>query len=256
MAVIDMKKVTLIGIQKDKDNILKTIQSLGNLEVSSFEEQGGAEGEDAILELGKSQDLAALEEIQSQLSQVEFGLDLMNQYNPVKSGLFDTKPQVDTQELARVFDSRNEILAVVSELRRLEDSLNEISLNETRLNNTIMQMEPWEKLDIPLSQLEDTLTTRVLAGTISSSSVQRFLDAIHDMGNDLIFIQQLGQTRDETCFFVVYHKSIEEEVSQVFKEFAFSTSNFAGFEDRPKQIINQTKEKLNKAQKTDRKSVV
>ena len=250
MAVIDMKKVTLIGIQKDKDNILKTIQSLGNLEVSSFEEQGGAEGEDAILELGKSQDLAALEEIQSQLSQVEFGLDLMNQYNPVKSGLFDTKPQVDTQELARVFDSRNEILAVVSELRRLEDSLNEISLNETRLNNTIMQMEPWEKLDIPLSQLEDTLTTRVLAGTISSSSVQRFLDAIHDMGNDLIFIQQLGQTRDETCFFVVYHKSIEEEVSQVFKEFAFSTSNFAGFEDRPKQIINQTKEKLNKAQKT------
>ena len=29
MAVIDMKKVTLIGIQSDKENILKTIQSMG-----------------------------------------------------------------------------------------------------------------------------------------------------------------------------------------------------------------------------------
>ena len=114
MAVIDMKKVTLIGIQSDKEKILKIIQSMGNLEISSLEEQEGTQEQDAVLELRRDQDLSALEEVQAQLSQVEFGLELMDQYNPVKSGLFDMKPQVDAHELAQAFESRSAILAVVS----------------------------------------------------------------------------------------------------------------------------------------------
>ncbi len=249
MAVIDMKKVTLIGIQSDKEKILKIIQSMGNLEISSLEEQEGTEEQDAVLELRRDQDLSALEEVQAQLSQVEFGLELMDQYNPVKSGLFDMKPQVDAHELAQAFESRSAILAVVSELRKLEESLSEISLKETRLNNTILQMEPWEKLDIPLNQLEDTLTTRVLAGTVNNSAVQRFLDTIDNLDNNLIVVQQLGQTTDETCFFVAYHNSIEEEVSQIFKEFAFSQSSFSGYEGTPGKIIAEAKEQLNEARK-------
>ena len=107
-------------------------------------------------------------------------------------------------------------------------------------------------MDIPLNQLEDTLTTRVLAGTVNNSAVQRFLDAIDNLDNNLIVLQQLGQTTDETCFFVVYHKSIEEEVSEIFKEFAFNQSSFAGFEGTPKKIIAQAKEQLNEAQKSKR----
>ena len=47
MAVIEMKKVILVGMQDEKEDILKAIQSMGNLEIMGIEEQGeGQDGEE------------------------------------------------------------------------------------------------------------------------------------------------------------------------------------------------------------------
>ena len=66
----------------------------------------------------------------------------MNKYDPVKRGLFDTKPQIDEDILSRVL-GKDETFRVVDEFKDLEAELNELTLKEMRLKNTIEQMEPW-----------------------------------------------------------------------------------------------------------------
>jgi V/A-type H+-transporting ATPase subunit I len=248
MAVIDMKKVILIGMQADKAKLLRFIQSMGNLEISDFEEYKEAQDRDAILEITRDEDERSSQEIYSQLSQVEFALDLIGKYNPVKKGMFEMKPQVDVKALSEVLRSRNEIFKVVDECRRLDEELNGLGLKDTRLKNTIIQMEPWELLDVPLNEIGDTPTTGVIAGTVNKGATQRFLDGLEAIESELLLVQELGETREDTCFFMVYHKSIEEDISTVFKEFAFSRATFTGLEGIPRDIIAQAKEQLDEIQ--------
>ena len=254
MAVIDMKKVTLVGMQSEKERILKSIQSMGNLEISNIEEKNEGQDQGEILELARDGDLNTLDEVQSQLSGVEFVLGLLNQYKPVKKGMFDPKPEVDQEALSAALSSRDEILKVVDECRKLEEDLNELGLRENRLNNTIIQMEPWRLLDIPLDRIEDTPTTRVIAGIVNKGAAQRFLEALKAIESELLFVQALGETREDACYFIVYHKSIEEDIQGVFKEFAFSRSTFVGLEDTPHGIIDYAKKQLDEIQKS--KSVI
>ena len=82
MAVIEMKKVILVGMQNEKEDILKVIQSMGNLEIMGIEEQGGEQDDEETLDMVWEEDLRAMEEAEAQLSRVEFALDLFNRYKP------------------------------------------------------------------------------------------------------------------------------------------------------------------------------
>ncbi len=250
MAVIDMKKVTLVGMERDKETILKSIQAMGILEIVNIEDQSedGDHGKD--LELEGHEGLKDLESIQSQLSAVEFALELLNKYQPVKKGMFDMKPEVDKKTLLQALDTRHETLKLVDQCRKLDEELSQLSLRENRLNNTIVQIEPWRQLDIPLDKIEDTPTTRVVAGTVNKGAAQRFIEAVNQIESQLLLVKELGETKEDVCYFIVYHKSIEDDVQGVFKEFAFSASSFAGFEGTPQEIISQTKKQLDQIQET------
>ena len=55
MAIIDAKRVTVIGLKNDKDKILKSLQSLGAVEISenNYEQADKIETNDEVIELEK-----------------------------------------------------------------------------------------------------------------------------------------------------------------------------------------------------------
>lgn len=244
MAVIEMKKVILVGMQDEKEDILKAIQSMGNLEIMGIEEQGEGQDGEETLDMVWEEDLRAMAEAEAQLSKLEFTLELFNRYKPLKRGIFDVKPQVEARELLETLDSRDEILKIADQCRSLEEELSELALRENRLYSTIGQMEPWMSLDIPLDRIEDTLTTRVIAGTVDRGAVHRFLDAIDALAEEPIFVQELGETREDTCFFIVYHKSQEGDVQSILNEFAFNRTSFGGFSGTAQRIVAGSREEL------------
>ena len=244
MAVIEMKKVILVGMQDEKEDILKAIQSMGNLEIMGIEEQGEGQDGEETLDMVWEEDLGAMAEAEAQLSKLEFTLELFNRYKPLKRGIFDVKPQVEARELLETLDSRDEILKIADQCRSLEEELSELALRENRLYSTIGQMEPWMSLDIPLDRIEDTLTTRVIAGTVDRGAVHRFLDAIDALAEEPIFVQELGETREDTCFFIVYHKSLEGDVQSILNEFAFNRTSFGGFSGTAQRIVAGSREEL------------
>ncbi|HZJ83266.1 MAG TPA: V-type ATP synthase subunit I [Clostridia bacterium] len=239
-----MKKVVLIGMESEKDRILKTIQSMENLEIAGLEEWKQDQEEHPFEELVEDEDLESSDLLKSQLSGIEYTLQLIGQYSPLKEGLFHMKPEVDSGVLLEALEDRDETFKIVDKCKGLEDTLNGLILQETRLDGIIEQMKPWRDLNIPLEKIKDTPTTRVTGGTVNKSEAARFSEGLNALESELLFAERLEDSGDDTCFFIIYHKSMEEDISSVFNEFAFSRSSFADLEGTPTQIIGRTEKQL------------
>ena len=84
MAVIEMKKVILVGMQDEKEDILKAIQSMGNLEIMGIEEQGEGQDGEETLDMVWERGSKGYGGGGSPAVKLEFTLELFNRYKPLK----------------------------------------------------------------------------------------------------------------------------------------------------------------------------
>ena len=104
MAIAEMKRITLVGMNADKGRILRKLQRLGCVEiVRTAEESGEAER-------------ARLEEIKDRLTRLEWAIKKLTPYDPVKKGMFAQRSVADSDSLAAVQAGEGEIMARVERL--------------------------------------------------------------------------------------------------------------------------------------------
>jgi len=244
MAIIDMKKVLLVGMQSEKEKILRELQAMGNVEIVEIEDIQESEIEESSNLITQSENDGLLAQVEAQLAEIDFALNFIGKHNKEKKGLFTQRPEVDIDKLNQVLIRREEILEIAGRCRDLGDRINELRTQETRQLNIIAQMKPWEALDIPFEDLKDTAYTRVIAGTIDKGQAERFEKAIYSDLAFPIYLERLGEDGNNTYYFILYHKLWENEISEKFNEFGFSKGNFSGLQGTPLKIIQECHENL------------
>ena len=181
MAIIDMKKVFLLGLQAEMEMILKALQSMGNVEIAEIEEIEGKENNSI-----DNIDDNIISEIEAQISEVDFAFDFIGKYGQPKKGLFAPKPELQLEQFNEALSRRHEILKVAQRCRALADKASELRTQETRQLNIMAQMKPWQDLDIPFEDIRDTLSVRVIAGTVVKNMATAFEEAVSaDRSSDL-----------------------------------------------------------------------
>jgi len=239
MAIINMKKIFLLGMQTEMELILKALQSMGNVEIAEIEE---IEGSADALELygypkGENDSDDVFAEIEAQISEVDFALSFISKYGEQKKGLFAVKPELEIEKFNEALGKRHEILKVAQRCRALADKAGELRTQETRQLNIMAQMKPWEALDVPFEDIHDTVSVRVMAGTVDKNLAGHFEEAISSDSTLPVHFQRLGEDREDAYYLILYHKKFDEDISQILKEFAFSKSNFSGFRGTPSSVV-------------------
>ncbi|MDN5276093.1 MAG: V/A-type H+/Na+-transporting ATPase subunit [Clostridiales bacterium] len=247
MAIVEMKKLLLVGLQADKDRILNAIQLMGNVEIDNIEleeyAEEGQDGETQLLERYDGQGI--VERIQSHLSEIKFALDFIRRYNNLKRSAFAPKPAVSLEELNKVRKNADSILQVAATCRELEQRLTELSSRETRVLSTKQQLLPWRELNVPLEQLGDTLTTRTMIGTVEKGIAAQFEEKmIQELGTREFYIQRVGEDKEQVNYFLAYHRGLAEEVETQLKELGFNRVSFSNMEGTPAEIIKQCDHEL------------
>jgi V/A-type H+-transporting ATPase subunit I len=242
MAIIDMKKVFLIGLQTEKEKILNTIQRMGNMEISEIDERDMTEVKDL---LGHEDDHQALERIESQLSEVKFALEFIGRYNNVKRGLFTPKHGVSVSELREVLKESQQILKITKRCRELEDELAQLRAYQTRTTNMREQLIPWQGFNLPMEETRDTLRTRVIIGTVDKRFAPDFENTMTDnFALKEFFIEKVGESREDANYLLIYHKALEEQVDLKLKEYNFNRVTFSGMEGTPATAIRKHDKQL------------
>lgn len=141
MAIVKMKKLRLIAVSAQREDILRELMLLGCVEIS---EPPDAEG----LSLTRT-DGAELSRVRAQHAALTNSVKILDKYAPEKKKLLAPREQA---ELSELLDETRlpQALELADRLAGLDEQVRRISAEEGRIRSSIEAMTPWRELDLPL----------------------------------------------------------------------------------------------------------
>ena len=189
--IVKMSKITLLGMEYQREELTKTLMDLGIVEISTVDIDDYREI------LGNPDVNGELQRIENELANVDSALECLKRYSPPKKPLFSSRREVTLSEFNDIVKNRESVWDSVNEILRKEEYLISLKAEENRLNNLYMSLLPWRELDVPLDY-SGTRKTVFQYGTIPSivdwNSVQSELaDKVPDAYIERINSDKIGR---------------------------------------------------------------
>jgi V/A-type H+-transporting ATPase subunit I len=234
MAVVEMKKLAIIGLTEEKDRILKVIQQLGNIELCEKQ----LEEIDVNQVLKSQNDEVTLDKLEIELARTRTAIDLLKPWSTVKKGMFTPKKMLNMDELEAFMQDNQAVQTILNQCEAKAQELSNCRTNETRFQSTVEQVTPWKTLTMDVESIHATKETEMCVGFMPSVASEV------DQMPDGLALSKVGEQRDVDCVFVIYHKAIAEEAVAWLKQHQFDRYSFQGVTGTPDDILRNVETKL------------
>ena len=215
-----MKHLRLLGMESEREALLKTMQDLECVEISHID------GSEEALKTGLAKpDDRALLNAQEESRAYRAALAALDRFAPEKKGLFRKRQGVSR---ASFFDEENErqaraaAEAINADMRRL----GEIESERTKNEALRASLAPWLAVDAPLDSTDGVLS--LLFGTGGATVTDDALRALSDSLSGLLTWQQASSDKTLRYLLIACHKSVKEQALSALRELGFSTVSFRG----------------------------
>lgn len=164
MAIVKMKKLRVMAMAGQKEELLRQLLRLGCVEVSEPDSKLADPAWAALLQRGTSH----LVNKKSEIADVDTALAAIKKYAQLKDGLFIKRRPISEKDFldTGTADQAKEAAQKIGDLLR---SLTQLQSDETRLQTRRAGLLPWKSLDMPL-ELEGTTYTRFRLGVCPGST--------------------------------------------------------------------------------------
>ena len=224
MSIVKMKRLRLIGMQSERESMLRQLQHLGCVEI---DEPGDRKDDPDWASLTRP-DTGALNEARDARSSVENALKALKKYGPKqKGGLLTPRPVITEGEL---FDdgAYRTGLADAGQLVALERKISALYAEQNKLRTQKLALAPWLALDIPL-ETASTAEVAVSFGTVAASTDLDAMDRALGAVTDLYELMRAGADNELKYLVFLCHRSAEEDCQAVLKEYGFSRAALRGW---------------------------
>ena len=163
MATEKMKRLKLIAVKSEREDLFRELMILGSVQISEQEkETSNSEKTGSYF-----RENAGLSECRTEYEMLLQGLELLNKYAPSKSGLFRRKPRVSKRTF---FDeaSLRESIEISNNIRTADVRIEGIRAEEAVIKGLLDTIKPWSSLDIPF-ELVETETCFLVPGSVPAS---------------------------------------------------------------------------------------
>ena len=215
-----MKHLRLLGMESEREALLKTMQDLECVEISHID------GSEEALKTGLAKpDDRALLNAQEESRAYRAALAALDRFAPEKKGLFRKRQGVSR---ASFFDEENErqaraaAEAINADMRRL----GEIESERTKNEALHASLTPWLAVDAPFDSTDGVLS--LLFGTVGATVTDDALRALSDSLSGLLTWQQASSDKTLRYLLIACHKSVKEQALSALRELGFSTVSFRG----------------------------
>ncbi|NLM11395.1 MAG: V-type ATP synthase subunit I [Clostridiaceae bacterium] len=216
-----MNKITLLGMDYQREELTKTLMELGVVEVSEVITDDYSE----IIENPDVQ--AEISRIDAELSNIDSSLECLGKYSPVKKPLFKNRRDVLVSEFKNVIKNSDKVWNSVKEVLKNEEHLVGLKSEENRLNNLLMSLFPWKDLNAPL-EYTGTQKTVFQYGTMPSiidwDSIQSELSEKFPNA----YIERVNMDKDQHYLYLIVHKEIEQECLSYLQSHGYNRVTFSG----------------------------
>ena len=237
MAILNMKRIEILGLQKDRKKILEFVQRQGCVQLDEMQEEG-----QHFTNLPTQQTVTQLERYESN---VDSALEVLNRYTSGKGGLLDSfapREEMSTTEYLEKSKNVDATLGKCKQLNALYKKIQDSKVEIVRAETAIDQVRPWETLDIP-SSFKGTADTQAFIGTIAEpldreGVLTKIVEADPEAQGE---VEIVSADKNQTCLVAICHKDNAKTFEQ-----ALRTAGFVAVSDATKHPPKVRIERLTK----------
>lgn len=231
MAIVKMKKLRVMAMASDRDELLHRLLRLGCVEISEPDNQLANPEWSALLRRGSSR----LVEKKSEIADVSTALDAIKKYAQLKDGLFIKRHPISEQEFLSAGTAQRAKDAA-ARIGGLLETLSRLQSEENRLTTRRAALLPWVSLDMPLD-IRDTehvlFRMGVCPGAADFGALREELAA---SGAAAELIEASGD-RQQHYLLLICHRADEEKAMEVLRPHSFSVVTFQGAAGTPAENL-------------------
>ena len=219
MAVLQMQRISICALKRDRKAILEQLQSMGVMEMHQV-----------------AQDETGFEKMDTQSAKVSFekrvqltenALDVLNQYAPEKKSMFaslEGNELIDKADWDEVAVKQEAVMDVADLLIADHKKIAEAQAEIVKLQAQIESLAPWMSLEVPMNY-PGTKKTAMFLGTIAADmTLEMVYEKIAEDNPDLeaFDISVISQDRDAVYLSVFCLKEQAAEVENALRTCGFS----------------------------------
>lgn len=222
-----MKHLRLLGMESEREALLKAMQDMECVEISSIDES-----EETLKSGFAKPDDKALMSAQEASRAYRTALASLDHFAPEKKGMFRKRQGVSR---AAFFSAESEENARTAAETINKDTrrLGEIESERTKNEALRATLAPWLTVDAPLGGADGALA--VFFGTVGLNVTDDALKALADSLDGLLTWQQASSDRSLRYLLVMCHGSVKEQALSALRDLGFSTVSFRGMTGTAKE---------------------
>ena len=222
-----MKHLRLLGMESEREALLKTMQDMECVEISSID------GSEEALKSGFAKpDDKALMSAQEASRAYRTALASLDHFAPEKKGMFRKRQGVSRAAFFSAESEKNARTAAET-INKDARRLGEIESERTKNEALRATLAPWLTVDAPLGGADGALA--VFFGTAGLNVTDDALKALADSLDGLLTWQQASSDRSLRYLLVMCHGSVKERALSALRDLGFSTVSFRGMTGTAKE---------------------
>ena len=219
MAIVQMQRINICALKKNRKAILERLQELGAMEIDIQLEDDT---------LSEKQDVASSRALFERRAQTaDQALAILNTYVPEKKGMLDSlagKPLVEKELFEKAAENQDQYMATASRIVTLDKQIAESKALVLKVQNQVEALAPWLSLTVPVSY-SGTQRTAVLIGTMPNPQDQQSIlnllaGAVPDV--EAVDVELISTDKDFTYLAVICMKQDAGKVEEVLRTGGFS----------------------------------
>lgn len=214
--IVPMKRLTLVALKEDEEQIMQALQSIAAVQVISQENSERSE-------------LPSFVQAEEKVQSLNSALNLVKPYVKKKS-MLAAKPEAALRDLHEEIEPA---LQLSQELERLSTQLTSVRTALDKNKTLIETLEPWVGLDAQMSDVKATQNVRFYTGLVKAQEIPK-LDEL----KEIAVVQVLGG--ESMCaVLVTCHKDDAAYVDEALKNIDWTAYVFPDMSGTPGEAVAQ-----------------
>ena len=242
MAIVEMSKLSIVGLNADKRAILRLLMEYGWVQIDDSSYLLEQEYGETLQRDSAESEVIQLDQKISLLSQC---LESIKKYVTIKKPMFAPKREYHAIQSEIEEDKIFETAVKINMFHRdLEAAKNEE--NAAMMKKEILL--PWASLDVPLHQMETKYSKMVLGTFPTTMKLVQVRPKLEEVALESIVNVVKSDKQFDYCY-VIAHKEAYEQTMELLKEFGFVPATLPKVEGTPQQGIKEFENQIEQRKK-------
>ena len=235
MAVVEMCKLSVIGLNSSRTPFLHELMRLGAVEINS--QEGVVNDEEWMPDIFRTSNSADVSRLEADLSRVSVALDAIGRYDTGKKPLIHTRKEIRRNEFVRYMDetktaTERNVDKAVQAAKSIADAQSEIN----RLRTVIAGLKPWENLDVPLEMSETEFACMVLGTVSAKTNMSQAVTKVSAEAPSAVVLE-ISADQQQKYLALISLKEEREKAMEALREYNFSPITLSDGKGKPAELV-------------------